>query len=109
MDHKKPVTASVILESRSLVAELRVTVDTDHSLFVSESLLTRLHVCAEDSLPVALASVAPTVLRQAIEKCEELLLARIDQDVSSVSPKNALLIELQQRSVQPSSASDKGE
>lgn len=85
MDHKKPVTASVILESRSLTAELRVTVDTDHSQFVSESLLTRLHVCAEESLPVALASVAPQLLQQVIEKCQEQLLARIDQDVSSLS------------------------
>ena len=66
MDHKKPVTASVSLESRSLTAELRVTVDTEHSLYVRESLLTRLHVCAEESLLVALASVAPQLLQQAI-------------------------------------------
>lgn len=93
MDHKKPVTASVILESRSLRAELRVTVDSDHSLFVRESLLTRLHECAEESLPVALASVAPQVLKQVIEKCQEQLLALIDRDVSSKSCPEVLLRE----------------
>lgn len=100
MTNGEKITASASLESRSLVVELRVTVDTDHSQFVSESLLTRLHECAEDSLPVALASVAPQLLRQVIEKCEEQLLRRIADDVSFFSPKNALLKELVAHSVQ---------
>ncbi len=104
-----PISASVILESRSLVAELRVTVDSDHSRFVRESLLTRLDVCAEESLPLALASIAPPMLRQVIEKCEEQLLARQHQDVSSNSPQNALLKELRDSSLTRASADNKGE
>jgi len=103
------VSASVIQESRSLVAELRVTVVTDHSQFVRESLLTRLGACAEESLPLALASIAPPMLRQAIEKCEEQLLVRQDLDVSSDSPQNALLKELRDSSLTPSSPDNKGE
>lgn len=90
----KIISSSVTLESRSLRAELRVTVDTDRSQFFSESLLTRLDRSAEESLPVALSSVAPAMLQQVIERCEEHLLARIDRDVSPLSPHNALAVEL---------------
>lgn len=109
MDQPKPVSASVILESRSLRAELRVTVDTGRSLFVNESLLTRLQLCAEECLPVALASVAPQALQQVLQKCEEQLLARIDLDVSSDSPQNKLLRELRDTSVPSAHAISKGE